>query len=78
MSDNLLLAFKHSYTIVPIIMVLTVLFMYIDSKMTGVTVPIQSYLKSVLFVGVISIFLVYISTLKGQVYEDILKGPAPF
>lgn len=77
MSD-ILLNFKHSYSIIPFIIVFTLLVTFIDSKVTGKDYHVSVYLKQTIFVISISIFLIYISTIQGYVQEEILTGNPPF
>lgn len=77
MSD-ILLNFKHSYSIIPFIIVFTLLVTFIDSKVTGKDYDVSVYLKQTIFVISISIFLIYISTIQGYVQEEILTGNPPF
>ena len=78
MSESFLLTFKQSYLIVPVIIILTILMVFIDSKITGKEVEMVGYLKTALWTGVICIFLVYINTLKGYIQEEISTGSPPF
>jgi hypothetical protein len=76
--SGVLLNFKHSYSIIPFIIVFTLLVTFIDSKVTGEEHNIAVYIKQTIFVIAISIFLIYISTIQGYVQEEILTGNPPF
>lgn len=76
--SELLLNLKHSYTIIPIVIIFSMLLTFIDSKMTGKESSIQGYLKIAIMVALISFFIVYVNTLQGVVSEEILTGAPPF
>ena len=78
MSDNILIMFKHSYMIVPVIMLLAVLLTFIDSKITQKDVSTSSYIKVSLMSGIFAVLIVYINTIKGFIHEEILTGTPPF
>lgn len=78
MSENILLNLKHSYTIVPIIVIFSVLLVFIDSKISGKETSITNYLKIAIGSALITFFVVYVNTLHGVVSEEILTGPPPF
>lgn len=78
MSGDFLIMFKHSYTIVPIIMIISVLFIFIDSMITGKEVETSSYLKTAMVAGLLSMLIVHINTIKGFVQEEIITTPPPF
>lgn len=78
MSENFLLNFKNSYTIVPIVVFFVLLVVYIDSKITGKEAKINTYLKIALGSTLITIMTVYVNTIKGIVNEEILTGAPPF
>lgn len=78
MSNDFLLMFKQSYTLVPIIMLLVALLTFIDSKITDKKVSMSSYSKLVIGAGLITIFIIYVNTIKGYVQEEILTGTPPF
>lgn len=78
MSENFLLNFKNSYIIVPLVIFFVLLLTFIDSKITGKEATINTYLKLALGSALITIFTVYINTIKGIVNEEILTGAPPF
>lgn len=78
MSNITLLNLKGSYLLVPIVIILTVVFTFIDSKITNNKVTNQTYMKLAILAGVIGIICVYINTLKGHIQEEVLTGAAPF
>lgn len=78
MSENFLLGFKGSYTIVPVIIILSLGLLYIDSKISGKELKLNEYLKIATASAFISFIVVYINTLKGVVSEEILTGSPPF
>lgn len=78
MSGDFLIMFKHSYAIVPIIMLISVLFLFIDSMISGKEVETSSYLKIAMISGLLSMFIVHINTIKGFVQEEIITSPPPF
>lgn len=78
MSGDFLILFKHSYTIVPIIIIISILFIFIDSMITGKEVETSSYLKTALAAGLLSMLIVHINTIKGFVQEEIITTPPPF
>ena len=78
MSENFLLNLKNSYIIVPLVIFFVLLLVYIDSKITGKDATINTYLKLALGSALITIFTVYVNTIKGIVNEEILTGPPPF
>jgi len=78
MSEKFLLKFKHSYTIVPIAILITMLLVYINSRIEDKEVDSKVYAKISLLVAFISIFATYINKIPGKIYEEILTGPPPF
>lgn len=78
MSGDFLIMFKHSYVIVPIIMLISILFVFIDSMITNKEVETSTYLKTAMISGLLSVFIVYINTIKGFVQEEIITTPPPF
>jgi hypothetical protein len=76
--SEMLLNLKHSYAIVPIVVVFAMLLTFIDSKITGKESEMSSYLKIAIGSALISFFIVYVNTLHGVVNEEILTGAPPF
>lgn len=78
MSENFLLNLKNSYIIVPIVILFVLMVTFIDSKITGKEATINTYLKIALGSSLVTIFVVYVNTIKGIVNEEILTGSPPF
>lgn len=76
--SEMLLNLKHSYAIVPIIVIFAMLLTFIDSKITGKETELSNYLKIAIGSALISFFIVYVNTLHGVVNEEILTGAPPF
>lgn len=68
---------KYPYLVVLAVIVIAVLALFIDSKVTGKEVKKHDYIKFALWSGVISTVLVYFSVTPGH-KEDIIKGAPPF
>lgn len=68
---------KYPYLVVLAVVVIAVLALFIDSKVTGKEVKKHDYIKFALWSGVISTVLVYFSVTPGH-KEDIIKGAPPF
>lgn len=78
MSDHFLLPFKNSYTIVPVIMIIAVLFLFTDSFFTEKELGVSSYLKTAVIAGVLAVLVVYVNDIKGIVGEEIITTAPPF
>ena len=78
MTNSILLQFKGGYLLVPIVIICAVFITFLDGKINKKSIDNTSYLKIALLSGIISIFCVYVNTLKGSVQEEILVGAAPF
>lgn len=68
---------KYPYLVVIGIILLAVLALFIDSKITGKEVKKHDYIKFAVWSGVLGIVLVYFSVNPGH-KEDIIKGAPPF
>lgn len=73
-----LVSLKRSYIIVPIAIVVALIFIYIDGKVSEKELTNKDYIKYALIVGGISTFIVYVNSIEGKIEEEILAGPAPF
>lgn len=70
---------RNSYLVVPIIIVATVLFVFIDSKVNNKDVSKKDYINASLFTSLIGALLVFINSENVAIKNDsILRGPAPF
>ena len=78
MSEKFLLKFKHSYTIVPFVVLIAMILVYINSRIEDKEVETKVYAKISLLVAFISIFSTYINKIPGKIYEEIMTGPPPF
>lgn len=78
MSENFLLNFKHSYTIIIPLIIFSALFVFIDSKISGKKVNMTSYLKTAICTACIAFIVVYINTLQGVIQEEIHVNAPPF
>lgn len=77
---QILEAVKNSYLVVPIVIFITLLAVFIDSKVNNKDTLKEDYINASLFTGLIAAILVFINTENITVKSDptILKGPAPF
>ena len=73
-----LISLKRSYIVVPIAIIVALIFIYIDGKVSEKELTNKDYIKYALIVGGISAFIVYVNSLEGKIEEEILAGPAPF
>ena len=73
-----LISLKRSYMVVPIAIIIAIIFIYIDGKVSEKELTNKDYVKYSLIVGGISTFIVYVNSLEGKIEEEILAGPAPF
>ena len=73
-----LISLKRSYMVVPIAIIIALIFIYIDGKVSEKELTNKDYVKYSLIVGGISTFIVYVNSLEGKIEEEILAGPAPF
>jgi len=64
--------------VVPIAIIIALIFIYIDGKVSEKELTNKDYVKYSLIVGGISTFIVYVNSLEGKIEEEILAGPAPF
>ena len=78
MSSNFLLNFKQSYILVPVVVIISVVLLFIDSSITKKKFQTKDYLKIALLSAVITMGIVYIHTIPGQITEEVLTGSAPF
>lgn len=76
---KLLETLKNSYIVIPIVIIITLLAVFIDSRVNNKKVTKKDYLNSVFFTSVIAAFIVFVNSDVTFVKdEQILKGPAPF
>jgi len=75
---SFLLNLKQSYNIVIVAVAVSAIFIFIDSKINKKTATRTTYLKTAFIVGLVSIFIVYVNTLKGKIDEEIISGIPPF
>ena len=78
MSQTFLLSLKNSYLVVPLVIFISIILSFIDSKISGEKKNRKDYLKLSLLVGSVASFIVYISNLKEINNEEVFTGPAPF
>lgn len=69
---------RNSYLVVPIVLLITIFFTFIDSKITGKSVEKNQYIKNGLFVAFVSFLIVNLNIKGESSIETIMKGPAPF
>jgi len=75
---SFLAQFRQSYLLVPVAIVIALVFIFIDSKISKKKVEKSVYMKIALGTGIISFFIIYINTLKGKIDEEIIGGIPPF
>lgn len=77
-----LLNLKGTYLIVPVMIILAIILVFIDSKINKDPnedpLTTSDFLKGGLFAGIISFIVVYINLLDGNIHEEILTGPPGF
>lgn len=78
MSERSLLSLKGTYILVPILIIISLILTFIDSKITKNKVSNSTYIKVSLLAGLIGILCVYVNTIKGHIQEEVLTGAAPF
>ena len=69
---------RNSYLVVPFVVLITIFFTFIDSKITGNSIGKNQYIKNGLFVAFISFLIVNLNIKESSSIETIMKGPAPF
>jgi hypothetical protein len=75
---SILLNLKQSYLAVIAAVALSIVLLFIDSKINKKEASKATYLKTAFIVGITSIFVVYVNTLKGKIDEEIISGIPPF
>lgn len=73
---------RNSYLVVPLIALITLIVVFLNSKSTGSSITKQTYIKCVLFTSMVAFFIVSLN-IEGSSFgsvsdSDIIKGPAPF
>lgn len=76
--NQLLLNLKGSYLIVPLSIIIFIIMIFIDSKITKKEVSKKEYIKYSLIVCLISSFILYVQKMKGKIDEEIISGIVPF
>lgn len=76
--NQFLLNLKGSYLIVPLSIIIFIIMIFIDSKITKKEVSKKEYIKYSLIVCLISSFILYVQNMKGKIDEEIISGIAPF
>lgn len=76
--DKFLINYKKSYLIIPVAIIVGLVLIFLDSKITKKDLTTKDYIKFSLIIGIISTFIVYIHTIKGKIEEEVLSGPVPF
>lgn len=76
--DKILVGYKKSYLLIPISILVGLILIFIDSKISHKELTKKDYIKFSLIIGVITTFILYIHNIKGRIEEEVLSGPVPF
>lgn len=76
--DELLFGLKHNYFAVPVVVLIALVFMYVEGRINDENYSKKQFIKVSILVGVICIFMIHIHSLEGFNNEEILAGPANF
>lgn len=74
--DNLIFL-KNNYIVVFIAIIVTLGCMYLDSIISGTKYELSSYIKNCVLVLAISLFIVFVNTLEGDI-EPVMTGIPSF
>lgn len=76
--NQFLVNYRSSYVLPFSLLILGVVMVYIDSKISGKQLSNMDYIKISLVIVLSSGIVVYAQGLKGAVDEEVLSGPTPF
>jgi hypothetical protein len=76
--NGILVEFKNTYIVVPIIITLAVLGVYIKSLIVDYKIEKEEYINASVIAGISALFVVYVNKIKHTSTESILHTPPPF
>lgn len=76
--NSVLIYFKNSYTVVALTVILSVIFTAISGLVNNETVTKDDYVRTMVLSALVSILIVYINSIPGNLAEEVISGIAPF
>lgn len=76
--NTVLVYFKNSYTVVALAVILSVIFTAISGLINNETISKDDYIRAAVLTALVSILIVYINSIPGNLAEEVITGLAPF
>ena len=78
--NTVLVYFKNSYTVILLAVILSVIFTAISSLVVESETPTtkDDYLKAVALSSLVTILIIYVNSIPGNLAEEVITGIAPF
>lgn len=76
--NTVLVYFKNSYTVLILAVILSVIFTTISGAVNEETLTKDDYLRAMVLTSLVSILIIYINKIPGNLTEEVITGIAPF
>lgn len=78
--NTVLVYFKNSYTVILLVVILSVIFTAVSSLVVESETPTtkDDYLKAVVLSSLVTILIIYVNSIPGNLAEEVITGIAPF